>query len=196
MMSRAHQMQGNKRGPKAKFTPAEDAVLKDLVAQHGERNWKLIASNMVNRNARQCHDRWTFYLSPDVNHSPWTQEEEEKLVTLICKLGPHWVQIARFFAGRTDTQIKNKWNVIKRRMKADVPLSIPMSVSQGESDPIKQYMCVKEKTQKAVDAVERQKECGVKHTNECKTNAPSIEQKPEMPVFDLFDIEEDLFNFF
>lgn len=186
-MSRVHQMQGNKRGPKAKFTPAEDAVLKDLVAQHGERNWKLIASNMVNRNARQCRNRWTFYLSPHVNHTSWTQEEEEKLVTLICKLGPHWVQIARFFAGRTDTQIKNKWNVIKRRMKADVPLSIPMSVSQGGLDPIMRYMYFKERTQKAIDAVEKKKKYGVKRTNKTLTKAPSIEQKPEITFYDIVD---------
>ena len=120
--------------PKNKFTLSEDALLKSLVLKYGENKWDDIANILVGRNARQCRDRWEYYLSPKVNNAPWTDEEEARLVKLVNEIGFHWVRIARLFPGRTDTQIKNKWNVLKRRMDADVPIPIPADVL-GKVDP-------------------------------------------------------------
>ena len=69
---------------------------------------------MNGRNIRQCHDRWVYYLSPRVCNDPWAQEDDEKLIRLAQELNGKWVQIAKRFKGRNDTQIKNRWNTLRK----------------------------------------------------------------------------------
>ena len=103
-----------------KFTMTEDKLLKELVERYGTNSWGKIAEIIPNRNSRQCHDRWVNYLSPNINKNPWTEEEEMLLLSTIEQIGLHWVKIAKKLPGRTDIQIKNRWNVIKRRRAADL----------------------------------------------------------------------------
>ena len=97
-----------------KFTAQEDALLKKLVHEMGENCWNELASKMKRRNARQCHDRWFNYLSPKINNSPWTPEEDEMLINLCYSLNGKWVKVSKRVNGRTDTQIKNRWNTLKK----------------------------------------------------------------------------------
>ena len=106
-VSRAH--------PKVKFTVEEDEKLKEIVHKYGSSDWELISSKMPGRNVRQCKERWQNYLSPDVNNSPWTQEDDDLLIAKHAELGAKWVKIASFFVGRSDTSIKNRWMVLQRR---------------------------------------------------------------------------------
>ena len=102
-----------------KFTHEEDMKLRKLISKHGENAWEEVASEMIGRNVRQCHDRWTYYLSPKVSTVPWTEEEDEKLIQLTKELNGKWVQIAKRFKGRNDIQIKNRWNTLRKTM--DLP---------------------------------------------------------------------------
>ena len=99
-----------------KFSKEEDNRLKELVREYGENSWDDIALQMKDRNIRQCHDRWFFYLSPKINNAPWTEEEDKKLIKYAEQLNGKWVQIAKHFKGRNDTQIKNRWNSLKKRI--------------------------------------------------------------------------------
>ena len=103
--------------PKQQFTLEEDLKLQGLVQQCGTKNWELISQLMGNRNERQCKERWTKYLSPDLNNSPWTADEDRLLVYKIQELGQKWVKISKFFDKRTDANLKNRWNVLQRRAK-------------------------------------------------------------------------------
>ena len=120
-MSHRKERKGSFRGPKNKFTIEEDEKLKSLVKKYGENKWDEISNEMPGRNLRQCKDRWMYYLSPNVNTAPWSNEEEQKLIQLVKEIGPYWVKIAALFDRRTDTQIKNKWNVLKRRIDLYAP---------------------------------------------------------------------------
>ena len=100
-----------------RFSERDDNKLKELVRQYGENNWKKIASKMPGRNKRQCRDRWFRYLSPTVNHNPWSKQEDDLLMELVTKTYPKWREISKFFEGRNDIQIKNRYKVITNRNK-------------------------------------------------------------------------------
>lgn len=102
-----------------RFSEKDDNKLRELVKQYGDSNWKLIASKMHGRNKRQCRDRWMRYLAPTVNHSPWSQQEDDLLMNLVPKMYPKWREISKHFNGRNDIQTKNRYKVICNRIKND-----------------------------------------------------------------------------
>lgn len=134
---------------KSKFTEEEDKLLKMLVEKHGKRNWALIASHMPNRNERQCHDRWEFFLSPEINHGPFTEQEDKLLLQKRDEIGAHWVKISAYFKGRTDTMLKNRYNLLLRRYIASnmtmqssmfqpVP-TMPVNIQPPVVTPVQNY---------------------------------------------------------
>ncbi|OHT14303.1 Myb-like DNA-binding domain containing protein [Tritrichomonas foetus] len=105
--------------PKKKFTLEEDKRLIKIVKRYGEYDWELICENMPGRNPRQCKERYLNYLSPKVNNNPWTEEEDKLLLKKRNDIGPKWVRISKFFKGRSDTQIKNRYMILQRRIKLE-----------------------------------------------------------------------------
>lgn len=100
--------------PKDMFTVNDDKKLKSIINSMDSLDWNLIAEKMGNRNARQCKDRWTKYLSPNVNRLPFTALEDMLLFEKYKELGPHWVLISKFFNNRSDTSIKSRFMQLKR----------------------------------------------------------------------------------
>jgi hypothetical protein len=96
------------------------------VADIGSDNWAAVAELFPNRNARQCRDRWSNYLSPSVENGPWTADEEELLIKKHAELGTAWKYITRFFPTRTDINIKSRWQQIQRRQRKvpEVPVVV------------------------------------------------------------------------
>ena len=99
------------------FSPEEDEKLKKLVALKGCLKWEEIAKEMDGLNARQCRDRYTNFLDPKIISKPWTKEEEQRLLHLVKVMGNCWVQISKRFKGRTDIQIKNKYNSLIQKLE-------------------------------------------------------------------------------
>ena len=136
----------SRRKQKAKFSPEEDKQLIELVKKYGDNSWETVCCKMNQRNERQCRDRWFYYLSPDLNKGPWTKEEDDLLIKGVKSYGPSWVRITKLFKGRTDVQIKNRWNVVKRGVVFD-----DYSYSEDDNEVVEQ-------ASKAIDAehVEKQ----------------------------------------
>ena len=94
---------------KKHFTEEEDMKLKALVEQYGEKDWQLISQYMPGRTSRQCRERYTSYLMPNLVVRPWTQEEDNLLILKLQEIGPKWTQMVPFFKGRSNSHIKNRW---------------------------------------------------------------------------------------
>lgn len=97
------------------FTFEEDERLRLLIASHGEDNWDLIVSQMPGRTRRQCRERWSHYLCSTLTNGPWTIEDDLKLMEEVGRFGTRWRAIMSSFPGRTDVNIRNRWNVLKAR---------------------------------------------------------------------------------
>jgi hypothetical protein len=100
---------------KRKFSPAEDAALKQLVEENGTNDWAKIASQMRARDSRQCKERWYHYLMPELVKLPWAQADDILLECKVAEQGRKWKMFESSFPGRTDIDIKNRYNVLARR---------------------------------------------------------------------------------
>jgi hypothetical protein len=102
---------------KRKFTAEEDTLVRQLVDQHGTRQWDVIARSLPNRSARQVRDRGKHFLSAQVSLRSWTVDEDRLLLHLGAQIGPQWSTLVKFFPGRTDVSLKNRWNKFQRRSR-------------------------------------------------------------------------------
>jgi hypothetical protein len=105
------------RRQKSAFTAAEDIELTNLVHELGQGNWHLIEERLPGRTARQCRERWSLYLAPDVVNTPWTPSDDLQLVQLYQVFGPKWTTIAKHFTARTANQIKNRQKQLQRKVQ-------------------------------------------------------------------------------
>ena len=113
------------RAPRKMFTEKEDELLKELVSKNGLYNWEKVAEEMKTRNARQCKERYLYYLDPTINNEPFTGEEDLKLLTLVREQGTRWSSLTERFTKRTQYSLKNRWMYLQRIIKKycnDVPL--------------------------------------------------------------------------
>jgi hypothetical protein len=67
---------------RGKWTPEEDELLKKAVLRYG-RSWTKVASMVPGRTPNQCSIRWDVSVCPDVAHTRWTPEEDEKLLAAV-----------------------------------------------------------------------------------------------------------------
>ena len=96
------------------FDRKEYELLLEMVGKYGTDSWSEVAAALGNRTARQCHNRYTYYLDPSINSAPWTPEEDELLKKQYQELGPRWAVMRAFFPGRTDLNIKNRFGFLAR----------------------------------------------------------------------------------
>jgi hypothetical protein len=130
----------HKPHPKARFTASEDELLTKLVEDLGSDDWQVIAAHLRGRNARQCRDRWTNYLSPAVGNGPWTADEDHLLMQKYSEFGAFWKHIASFFRSRTDINVKSRWHLLHRRLRKreskQILQKVPKAIPKPKPKPL------------------------------------------------------------
>lgn len=102
-----------RRGPVARWSKKEDEILMAGVKVLGQ-NWKYITKLIPGRNERQCRERYLLHLSPEINSTKFTDEEDNLLRAMYKEFGPRWERFRDRFQGRTAMALRNRWDHIRR----------------------------------------------------------------------------------
>lgn len=102
--------ESKRRPSKGNWTLHEDETLRNAVGTHEGKNWKRIAECLAGRTDVQCLHRWQKVLKPGIVKGPWTEEEDQKVITLVSKHGcKKWSFIAAQLEGRLGKQCRERW---------------------------------------------------------------------------------------
>lgn len=104
-----HNMQKKLHLKRSFFTEDEDRLLSMAAIKYNQSKWNLIAQCVPGKTPKQCRDRWANYLQPSLKFEPWSQEEDELLLSLVSKNGTRWSQLTSHFPNRSTNSVKNRW---------------------------------------------------------------------------------------
>ena len=87
----AAQNKAKRRGPRP-WTPDEDKALIQAMTDAPE-DYVKAANAVCERSNIQCRDRWTNYLDPNLDKSPWRPAEEDAVLLLgLAELQTQWAK--------------------------------------------------------------------------------------------------------
>ena len=116
---------------KGSWTREEDEIIMQYVQEKGQVHWSKLALKLKGRTGKQCRERFKDHLDPNVTHSPWTQEEDDQLIQLHETYGNQWTKLVSFFEGRSENQIKNRWNSTLKKRIERIQLGLPPVLKRG-----------------------------------------------------------------
>ena len=126
---------------KVMWTEHEDSLLLEAIEKFG-KNWAMVATNVPGRNGKQCRERWSGMLNPELARDAWSPEEDRLLIKLHDEYGNKWAMISTFLPGRSRISLRNRWGWHVRhsfkRTRANVVIPAPEPVgNMGKIEDVK-----------------------------------------------------------
>lgn len=93
---------------KKNWTKEEDKIITEFIKIHGKK-WDEVAKMLKYRTPKQIKERYLNKLDDNLVRSKFSNEEDDKIISLYLKHGSKWSFISRFFGGRTPDMIKSRF---------------------------------------------------------------------------------------
>ena len=132
--------------------------------------WVKVSNEMIGRSGKQCRgeytnsfllcfvlqilfvhinhwplhysiERWMYQLQPGLNREEFTLEEDELLARLVETMGTKWIDISDNMPGRSDMDVKNRWNRRERGRKKQEERKGKMNNTQSFRKKINNAAC-------------------------------------------------------
>jgi hypothetical protein len=87
---------------------------------YGTTNWHIIAKLLPGRSPRQCRERWSNYVNPNLLKHEWTETEDEILLTTYRDVRAKWFVIANFLPLRSRNSTKKRYFALQRNVTFSV----------------------------------------------------------------------------
>lgn len=97
----------------------EDNYNKTFIIPYGF-SWQRVAFLVKTRDAKQCRERFTSFLAPNLIHSEWTIDEEERLKRLYKDQPGKWKLISEHIQGRSAQSCRMRWRKMQRNLKREL----------------------------------------------------------------------------
>jgi hypothetical protein len=96
----------------ASFSADDDAILSELVKEHGEGAWSTIAIEMgTGHTESQLATRWTKTLKPGIDSSRWNPVLDARLKAAVQIYGEKkWTLVAEHVPGKTDRKCRERYS--------------------------------------------------------------------------------------
>ncbi|EDR24383.1 hypothetical protein, conserved [Entamoeba dispar SAW760] len=123
------------RKPARNWSIEEDRKLLDAVSKFGNSRWVEIAEFVGSRSRKQCRERYINHVSPMIDTSKWTPEEDYVIIQGHYKYLNSWSKIAKLLKGRTANAVRNRYHSLSSKIPTSktcfVPSSSPYTVTYG-----------------------------------------------------------------
>eukprot|EP00494_Astrolonche_serrata_P023962 UN24220 len=106
----------------AGWNSEEDLLLQQLVYKYGEKEWKLIASEMHKRSAEQLLHRWTKTKDPNIAHGRWHNEEDVRLIIAMRYYGGEESMLKKKRGKQEGVKKNEKKTIVVSRKSYGAPL--------------------------------------------------------------------------
>jgi hypothetical protein len=123
---------GTLKGYRRFFSSEDDRILRTIKETTPMLSWREISDRMPGFNPRQLRERWCHYLSPSLNTTTWTADDDQLLIQLHRELGSRWGEIGTRMGNRSAPDVKNRYQTIRHRRRAGRRARPPRPPDPGE----------------------------------------------------------------